>query len=233
MFTFLRFPCILNIFKTASAMNSIKYSLDSEEIRYLCNKDKRLAKVISSIGPLEYYIHEDVFAFLVHEIVEQMLSAKAGNVIFSRLVDLCNGQLTPENISILTTDQIKTVGMSYKKACCISDLSSMILSHSLDLTTLESLSNERVISELTSIRGIGLWTAKMCLIFSLNRLDVLPYEDKAFLQSYKWLYNTTDISPNSVIKRCKKWSPYASIASRYMYIALDSGLTKSHFQSFE
>lgn len=214
-------------------MRTICYSLKSDEINYLCNKDKRLAKVISMIGPLEYTVHQDIFAFLVHEIIEQMLSVKAGNAIYARLVDLCNGEVTPEKIFTISADQMRSVGIAYKKANCISDLSVAILSGSLELSSFDTLSNDEVINKLTKIRGIGLWTAKMCLIFSLNRTDVLPYEDKAFLQSYCWLYNTTDTSPNSVVKRCNKWRPYSSIAVRYMYRALDSGLTKERFRLYK
>lgn len=83
------------------------------------------------------------------------------------------------------------------------------------------------------MRSIGLWTAKMYLIFVLNRQNVLPVEDVAFLQSYKWMYKTDDISKNSVMKKCKKWSPYSSIAARYLYRALDIGLTKSEFHLYK
>ena len=93
--------------------------------------------------------------------------------------------------------------------------------------------DEEIIHELTSFRGIGTWTAKMFLIFGLNRPDVLPYEDAAFLQSYKWMYKTSDCSKESIMKRCKKWKPYSSIAARYLYRALDYGLTKDEFHLFK
>lgn len=214
-------------------MEKIVYSLESEEIKYLCGKDKHLAKIISVIGPLEYSVNSDYFAFLVHEIVEQMLSVKAGNVIYARLVELCNGEMTPEEVLKHSAAQMRMAGLSYKKANCILELATKIFHETMNLSVLETLSNDEVIKELTKIRGIGVWTAKMYLIFSLNRMDVLPYEDKAFLQSYRWMYNTTDVSPNSVSNRCKKWSPYASIAARYMYKALDSGLTKNHFHLYK
>ena len=90
-----------------------------------------------------------------------------------------------------------------------------------------------VIRDLTRLNGIGLWTAKMYLIFVLNRNNVLPYEDMAFIQAYSWMYKTTDVSRESIEKRCKKWSPYASIGARYLYKALDSGLTKKEFHLFK
>ena len=75
--------------------------------------------------------------------------------------------------------------------------------------------------------------AKMYLIFTLNRMDVLPYEDVAFLQTYAWLYNKKYLQPAAIIKRCKKWKPYSSIAARYFYYALDMGLTKKEFHLFK
>lgn len=103
----------------------------------------------------------------------------------------------------------------------------------LNFKELEHLSDNEVISKLTSIRGIGTWTAKMFLIFVLDRQDVLPYEDQAFIQSYRWLYKREDCSKASVQKHCKKWHPYSSIAARYMYKALDLGLTKTEFHLYK
>lgn len=93
--------------------------------------------------------------------------------------------------------------------------------------------DEEVIKELTTIRGIGKWTAKMYLLFVLDRQDILPIEDGAFLQSYKWLYKTDDISRTSIEKKCKKWKPYSSIATRYLYRALDIGMTKREFHLYK
>ena len=73
----------------------------------------------------------------------------------------------------------------------------------------------------------------MYLIFVLDRQDVLPFEDGAFLQSYRWLYNTTDTTPASVKKKCANWNPYYSIAARYLYRILDLGLTKEDFHLFK
>lgn len=90
-----------------------------------------------------------------------------------------------------------------------------------------------MIYELTRIRGIGTWTAKMYLLFVLQRSDVLPVEDVAFLQGYKRLYRTDDVSKESIIKKCKKWKPYSSIAARYLYRAVDTGLIKSQFHLYK
>ena len=86
--------------------------------------------------------------------------------------------------------------------------------------------------QLMSIKGVGIWTSKMYLMFFLKREDILPVEDVAFLQAFKWLYGYKNPSSLTVERRCKKWKPYSSIAARYMYIALDSGLTKIPVSEF-
>lgn len=206
----------------------------SPEIEYLCQKDKRLAKVISMVGPLTYHVHDDdPYAFLVHEIIEQMLSIKAGAKIYSRLVELCNGNICPTSINNLSDDQIRNTGTSASKVSYIREITNKILSGDLSLLALQKMSDNEVIKCLTQIRGIGNWTAKMYLIFILNRPDILPIEDGAFLQSYKWLYHTEDISKKSIEKKCSKWKPYSSTAARYMYRALDMGFTKESFHLYK
>jgi DNA-3-methyladenine glycosylase II len=91
------------------------------------------------------------------------------------------------------------------------------------------MTDTEIIKKLTSIRGIGNWSAKMYLIFVLNRQDILPLDDAAFLQSYCWMNNTKDRTKLSVEKNCIKWKPYSSIATRYLYRALDTGLTNNKF----
>lgn len=212
----------------------IRLVSNSTSIQYLCKKDKRLAKVISVIGPLEYEPHaEDPYPFLVHEIIEQMLSVKAGQKIYSRLEQLCDGQINPKIISNLSGEAIASIGTSKAKASYIKLLSETITENPNFFADLSQLPNDQVIKKLTALHGIGNWTAKMYLIFVLDRQDVLPFEDVAFLQSYKWLYKTDDTSPAAVKKKCKKWCPYSSIAARYLYRALDEGLTHEEFHPFK
>lgn len=214
-------------------MSKIVLSQDSEAIKYLFQKDKHLAKVISMVGDITYETHSDYYAFLIHEIIEQMLSIKAGAKIYSRFAELCNGIITPEQINQLTDSEIKSIGTANSKVKAIRELTNAVLQSKINFTEYESMSDNDIISSLTSIYGIGTWTAKMFLIFSLNRPNVLPYEDVAFLQGYKWIYNTNKTDYSSVQKKCKKWSPYASIAARYMYRAVDMGLTKNKFHLFK
>ena len=202
-------------------------NFDTPAIKHLCEVDKQLAKVINMIGPLRYIIHDDPYEFLIHEIIEQMLSAKAGNKIFQRLVDLCEGKITPMKINCLSDEQIKSIGTANSKVRFIRNLTNLVISEEIDLYDLMNQPQDVVYNELTSIHGIGNWTANMFLIFVMDCQDVLPVDDAAFLQGYCWLNNTADKSKKNVNENCKKWKPYSSIASRYLYKALDSGFTKS------
>ncbi len=207
---------------------------NSSAIQHLRSRDKRLAKLIKMVGPISYELHnEDPYSFFVHEIIEQMLSVKSARRIYGRLEELCNGNVCTEHICALSDEQIRSSGTSVAKVEYIRNVTEAFVSGYWNLEEMVAMSDHDVISLLTSVRGIGNWTAKMCLIFILNRPDVVPYEDGAFLQTYRWLYNTTDCSPQSVKKRCSKWSPYATAASRYFYRALDIGLTKDKFHLFK
>lgn len=204
-----------------------------EKINYLKRSDDRLAKVIDYFGTLRIDSREtDSFGFLTREIVGQMISARVKKVIFARLLNLCDYNLTPENISIISVDNLRQIGLSSSKARFIKNLAEIILKNNFDFESLKFLNDEEILLKLKQIDGVGNWTAKMYLIFFLQRENVLPFEDGAFIQSYKWLYNKSDISPRSIIKTCSPWKPYSSLAARYLYMVLDNGLTKTSIENF-
>jgi DNA-3-methyladenine glycosylase II len=206
--------------------NTITFSLNSPEIQYLIQRDGKLGAIIQRIGPMTYTTYTDGYSFLIHEIIEQMLSVKAGQKIFSRLVDLCEGKLTPDRVSSLSFEEIKSIGTATSKVRFIQEITNEVLSGNLNFDELNSLSDEDAYKKLMSIRGIGNWTASMYLLFVKNSQDVLPYDDAAFLQTFKWLYKKQKVNKNIVQNKCHKWSPYSSLGARYFYKALDTGLTK-------
>ena len=112
--------------------NTITLTQDSESIQYLCKKDKRLAKVISTIGPISYHPYEDGYAFLIHEIIEQMLSVKAGAKIYARLENLCAGKITPDVINGLSDEEIRSIGTSSAKVSYIRSLTTAVTSGKLE-----------------------------------------------------------------------------------------------------
>lgn len=206
--------------------------MNEEAILYLKAKDKRLAKVIETVGEIEIYQHTDSFYFLVREIVGQMVSAAVKKVIFNRLIAICNDNICPETLLKLQVQELRAIGLSNAKSRFILNLAEMVVNGKINFGSFEMMSDDEVLHQLTSIKGIGSWTAKMYLLFFLQRNDVLPYEDGAFLQAYRWLYNTKKCDQKSIEKRCKKWKPYTSIAARYLYRALDTGLTKQPIKDF-
>ena len=211
----------------------ITISVSDSSVQYLCKKDKRLAKGIALVGDLQYYLHDDGFDFLIHEIIEQMLSVEAGRCIYDRLAKLCNDEITVDQINLLTDGEIRSTGTSNAKVQFIRNLTNAIERKELCLDSLKKMSDKEAMKALTAIKGIGNWTAKMYLIFVLDRPDILPFEDGAFMQTYRWLYKTDDTSPKSIKTKCAKWSPYSSIADRYCYRLLDEGYTKKEFHLYK
>ena len=208
---------------------------EDKRISYLKAKDNRLSKVIDAVGELnskQYNQSTDSFFFLVREIVGQMISANVKKTIFSRLLSLCNNELTPNNVCKLRLEELRGIGLSQSKSKYIHNLAWLVAENKINFDSLSQLPDEEVRKELMKIEGIGNWTSKMYLIFFLNREDVLPNEDGAFLQAYKWLYNTKIIKKESIEKRCKKWKPYTSLGAKYLYRALDTGLTKIEINTF-
>lgn len=214
-------------------MREVKLTKESLAVKHLCDRDKRLSKVIDMVGDISYSVHEDGYAFLIGEIIEQMLSTKVARILYERLENLCEGNVSIETINALSDDDIKSIGTSRRKIATIRSITKAIETGDIDLNELSSCSDQEVMKRLTAIYGIGDWTAKMYLIFVLDRGNILPYEDVAFLQSFEWLYKVSRPSVDVVKKKCKKWTPYASIAARYMYRALDMGFTKEEFHLYK
>lgn len=144
-------------------------------------------------------------------------------------MDLCDGEVNPSKVDKLSDEQIKSIGTASSKVSYIRSITEAVLTGELNFDSLKRMSDTDVFNSLTSFKGVGKWTANMYLIFVLNRMDILPTNDAAFLQSYGRLYKTTDRSEITIRNKCKKWKPYSSIASRYLYRALDTGLTKEEF----
>lgn len=203
-----------------------KLNNESEAVIYLKNRCPRLSRIIDVVGEITYVPYSDYYAFLVHAIIEQMLSVKVGKVLYERLEVLCGGRVEPNSVIELSFDEIHSIGLSRHKVSYILSLTESIVHGALDLGSLYKLSDQEIIRELKRIKGIGSWTAKMFLIFCLDRPDVLPFEDLTFVSTYKWAYNARKTTSTSISRRLKKWKPYSSIGARYLYKAFDSGLTK-------
>ena len=212
--------------------NIIKLHKDSEPIKYLLEKEPKFKTLYSLIGNLEYYTYDNSYIFLLNEIIGQMLSNKVAKTISNRLLFLCNNDIYPEKISNFSDEDLRSIGISYSKISYIRTLTNAVLNKDIVFSELKELKTDEVSKKLQSIKGIGNWTAKMYLIFVLNRNEIIPFEDMAFIQGYAWFYNTKKTDKKSILLKSKKWEKYSSILARYLYKAVDLGYTKKPFKHY-
>lgn len=188
-----------------------KYS--EKELNYLKKKDKKLAYVIDKVGFVERKLEPDIFICIVKNIVGQQISNKALDTIWNRFIDRV-GKVTPENIYNADLDGI---GISAKKVMWIKEFSRKVLEKEFSIEALYEKSDNDAIRELCTLDGIGKWTAEMVLIFSINRMDILSYGDFGIKNGIKILYNKEEITKDLFEKYRKRYSPYGSVASMYLW----------------
>ncbi len=162
------------------------------------------------------------FASVAEAIVYQQLHGKAAETIFRRFVALAGDPLTPAGILKLSDNQLRSAGLSKQKSSYLRDLASKTSSGLLNFSELDKLSDEDVIKHLTQVKGIGVWTAHMFLIFSLRRLNVLPTGDYGVQMALKRHYKKRKLpKPKDMEKIARAWEPYRSVACWYMWRSLD------------
>jgi len=194
--------------------------------RLLLRKDPVIAGLIRAHGAcgLADGIHVDYFAALARSIIFQQLSTKAASTIHARLVGLLpDGKVTAPALAALTEAQLRGVGISRQKSVYLRDLSGKIVSGVLTLDGVEQLDDEGVIAALTTVKGIGRWTAEMFLMFRLHRPDVLPLGDLGILTAVQRAYGMRKRpSPQRLRKLGDTWKPYRSVACWYLWRSLDN-----------
>ena len=182
------------------------------------NKDKKLKKIISSVGECNIRTISNPFEALVEAIITQQISDSAGKSISLKFKNLFGTKYpTPHDVVKLSKDEIKSVGLSRMKAEYIFDISQMIVNKKLDFKIFKKMSNEDVISELTKIRGIGRWTAEMYLIFALGRMDIFPLGDLGLINGIKKLYELENPSTDEILEITNSWIPYRTIGTWYIW----------------
>ncbi len=186
--------------------------------------DPVLARLIDEVGPYAIEFLEPDFQTLVKSIVYQQLSGKVALVIFNRLVAAAgNGRLTPEAVLRLRMPRLRAVGLSQQKISYIRDLARQARSGAIDFACLPALTDDEVCESLTAVKGIGVWTAQMFLIFALRRLDVMPSGDLGIRAAVRKLYGLPEMpKPAEVEERAGKWKPYRTVASWYLWRSLDA-----------
>jgi DNA-3-methyladenine glycosylase II len=191
-------------------------------ILHLKKSDPVLAAIIERIGPFRMEFGEPTFHSLAEAILYQQLNGKAAVTIFNRFAALAGNPLTPQGILKLTDAQMREVGLSRQKTSYLRDLSEKTEAGLLEFERMPEMTEEDVIAHLTQVKGIGVWTAHMFLMFTLRHPDILPTGDYGVQAAMKKHYKKRKWpKPDVMQKIAKPWSPYRSIACWYLWKSLD------------
>ena len=187
-----------------------------KEIEYLKSRDKKLASAMDRIGHVYCETDVDLFSSVVHHIIGQQISTAAQKTIWERLSAKLN-KVDAAGILSLNRDELQSVGMTYKKADYILDFAGKVQNGSFNIEALEEMTDEQVIRELSSLKGIGVWTAEMIMTFCMQRPDVVSYGDLAIIRGMRMLYRHREIDKEKFIRYRKRYSPYGTVASLYLW----------------
>ena len=192
------------------------FQYGTAEIEYLSQKDKRLGEAIAKIGHVEREVDTDLFSAVVHHIVGQQISTKAQATIWQRMRETL-GVVDAEHILAAGVPQLQKLGMTFRKAEYITDFAQKIQDGTFDLDGIWQKSDEEAIRELSSLKGIGVWTAEMILLFCMQRPNVFSYDDLAIQRGLRMLYHHRNIDRKLFEKYRRRFSPYCSVASLYLW----------------
>lgn len=192
------------------------FQYGSLEMEHLKRADKKLAPIIEQIGIIKRPIMPDLFTALVHSIVSQQISNKARNTIWKRIEDKLE-EITPYSVQRLPLEELQQCGISFRKAEYIKSAAETIASGGLDLNALHSLTDQEVCEKLTQLKGIGTWTAEMLMLFSMQRPNILSFGDLAIQKGLRMVYHHRKIDKVIFNKYWKRYTPYASVASLYLW----------------
>lgn len=186
------------------------------EMAYLCQKDKRLCEVIDRIGYIDRTVDTDLLASVVHHIIGQQISTKAQETIWQRMRDTL-GEVHAETILAAGVPKLQSLGMTFRKAEYILDFAEKVRSGAFDIQAVERMSDAEAIRALSSLKGIGMWTAEMILLFCLQRPDIFSYDDLAIQRGLRMVYHHRTIDRKLFEKYRRRFSPYCSVASLYFW----------------
>lgn len=187
-----------------------------QEIAYLKNRDKRLGEVIDKVGMVKRRVIPDLFAALVHSIVGQQISTKAHETIWRKMTGAF-GEVTPEKVLGLSPEELQAFGITFKKVDYIRSAARKIASGEFDIHALRTMSDAEVCAKLSELDGIGVWTAEMLMLHSLQRPDMLSFGDLAVQRGLRMLYHHRKITRPLFEKYRRRYSPYGSVACIYLW----------------
>ncbi len=194
-----------------------------EALRHFERHDPALKEIISQVGPFDIGYHPASFHSLAKSIVYQQLSGKAAATILGRLTSRCGVQrLNANTLLELSESDFRAVGVSTQKAASLRDLAERTRSGEIRFARLRHKSDDEIIEELTRVRGIGVWTAQMFLMFALRRPDVFPLLDLGVRNGMRKVYGLDESTgPAGYLAIAERWKPWRSVGSWYMWRSLE------------
>lgn len=192
----------------------VEYGDDA--VAYLSERDPRMADAIARIGHVWRVRDDDLFQAVVHSIVGQQISTRAQVTVWSRMRDGL-GTVDAAHVAAASVEELQAFGMTYGKAGYIRDFALRVQDGSFDIAAVERMGDDEAIEALASLRGVGRWTAEMILTFCLNRPDVFAYDDLAIQRGLRMLYHHRRITRKLLERYRRRFSPYCSVASLYLW----------------
>ncbi|HEY8500473.1 MAG TPA: DNA-3-methyladenine glycosylase [Clostridia bacterium] len=192
------------------------FEYGEREIEYLSSKDSILGKAIDRIGIIKRQVSPEPFKVLINSVIGQQISGKAADTIWNKLIAAV-GEITPENIGSAGFECLQACGMSFRKSEYIKGIAEAALSGEVDFSSLDNMSDSDIINKLTKLRGVGVWTVEMLLIFSLRRPDVVSYNDFGIRKGIMKLYQINELNRDQFEILRKRYSPYGTTASLYLW----------------
>ena len=192
------------------------FSYGETELAYLRQKDKRLCEVIDRIGHIDRTVDTDLFSSVIHHIIGQQISTKAQATVWQRMCGAL-GEVNAETILAAGIPKLQSLGMTFRKAEYITDFAGKVHSGTFRLDAIERMCDEEAILALSSLKGIGVWTAEMILLFCLQRPDIFSYDDLAIQRGLRMIYHHRSIDRRLFEKYRHRFHPYCSVASLYLW----------------
>lgn len=192
------------------------FEYGDRELSYLRKKDKRLCQVIDQVGHIHRPVDADLFSSVVHHIIGQQISTKAQATIWRRLQDSL-GEVNGETVLAAGVPALQALGMTFRKAEYITDFAQKVHTGAFDLEGIWQKSDEEAIQALCSLKGIGVWTAEMILLFCMQRPDIFSFHDLAIQRGLRMVYHHRTIDRARFERYRRRFSPYCSVASLYLW----------------
>lgn len=191
-------------------------------ILHLQNADPVLAQIIERVGPYRLIAREPSFETLARSITFQQLSGKAAGTIFSRLKKAAGRRFTASAFLKLTPEELRACGLSRQKIASLTDLAEKVARRKINFRRLLELEDAQIIEVLSQVRGVGVWTAQMFLIFALQRPNVMPLADLGVRNAVRIAYGLPELPKAAALATlAQKWHPWCSVAAWYLWRSLD------------